>query len=214
VDPCCGRTCLGIIKVWVDRHHRRKSPSHSPPSPRASESPSSRGHRPVLGSLRRKWGEARICIGGTPRHSRQHPGPLAGSCLLSRYSHPQCIPICRFAASLNRGPVSRSRPNRETALQTGDFPIPDSGRVGTASRNQGSLSQARFKFPAQSGMGGLGTAGIGDFPGRVWGPLGTGAGCLRCDGSESPNVSQGPAAARARAFASASLPVSAQGLCY
>jgi hypothetical protein len=48
-------------------------------------------------------------------------------------------------------PIPDSRPNRET----GDFPIPDSGRFG----NRGFPP----RFPAKSGIGGT---GIGDF--RVW----------------------------------------------
>ncbi len=125
--------------------HRRKSPSHtSPPSPRASESPSSRGHRPVLGSLRRKWGEARICIWGTPSHSRQHPGP--GSCLLvptPGAGYPD-LPICRqsgprfpFPTESGNGgfPDSRfrPRPSRDCESESGiplSFQIPGPGPIG------------------------------------------------------------------------------------
>jgi hypothetical protein len=63
------------------------------------------------------------------------------------------FPIC---GQSDGTPIPDSRPNRET----GDFPIPDSGRIG----NRGFPP----RFPAKSGIGGT---GIGDF--RVWGrPIG------------------------------------------
>jgi hypothetical protein len=90
--------------------------------------------RPVLGSLRRKAG------GGQNLHlkeSRQHPAQDRACCTHTRrVSHPRFPAGDKFAA------------NRET----GDFPIPDSGRVG----NRGLPA----RFPAKSGIGGT---GIGDF---------------------------------------------------
>jgi hypothetical protein len=132
-----------ILVVDVPWHqslgrHRPKSPSHSPPSPCPSRPPSA-------GPDSFKVKQLRSVGGGLNRHfkdSRQHPAQDRTCC-----THTDGYP--RFPDLRPIGtPIPDSRPNREM----GDFPIPDSGRVG----NRGFPP----RFPAKSGIGGT---GIGDF---------------------------------------------------
>ena len=123
------RTC--VVRQSFGRH-RPKSPSHSPPSPCPSRPPSAG-----------PWQFKQLrSVGGGRNFESVFQGLKAtsspGSCLpLSRRRYPR-FPDLRPIGT----PIPDSRPNRET----GDFPIPDFGRIG----NRGFPP----RFPAKkSGIG-------------------------------------------------------------